>query len=91
MFKGLIMYKVEIDISAWGGDEKVTIETHDFEKVQLIQEFIEAQQDAGWEGDFIVFDDDEEAEEESEAEEEKKEEEDEPMTISTLIIQSASF
>lgn len=42
------MYKVQIDISVWGGDETLTIETGDFEKVQIIQEFIEFQQEHGW-------------------------------------------
>jgi hypothetical protein len=84
MFKELIMYKVEIDISVWGGDEKITIETSDFEKVQILQEFIEAQKDLGWTSHFMVFEDHEE-------EDEEEEEEDEPKTISTLIFTSKSF
>ena len=48
------MYKVEIDISAWGGDEKVTIETTDFDKVQIIQEFLEFQMDNGWCVDYVA-------------------------------------
>jgi hypothetical protein len=78
MFKGLIMYKIEIDISAWGGDEKVTIETSDFEKIEVIREFIEFQQENGWAADYeqvVDFD-----------EEEEMEEEDEPSTISTYVI-----
>jgi hypothetical protein len=46
------MYKIEIDISAWGGDEKVTIETSDFDKIELIREFIEFQQENGWAADY---------------------------------------
>jgi len=80
MFKGLIMYKIEIDISAWGGDEKVTIETSDFDKVQMIQEFIELQMDNGWAADYAVIEDDEEEDEEDE------EDEDEPATVSTYVI-----
>jgi hypothetical protein len=78
MFKGLIMYKIEIDISAWGGDEKVTIETSDFEKAQIIQEFIEFQQENGWAADYeqIVDLDDEEEETED----------DESGTVSTYVI-----
>ena len=55
------MYKVEIDISAWGGDEKVTVETSDFDKVQIIQEFLEFQMDNGWAADYAILtcDDDE--------------------------------
>jgi hypothetical protein len=55
------MYKVEIDISAWGGDEKVIIETTDFEKVQIIQEFLEMQMENGWAIDYVaVLDEDDE-------------------------------
>ena len=70
------MYKVEIDISAWGGDEKVVIETTDFDKVQIIQEFIEMQMDNGWAVDYAVIEDDEDDEED----------EDEPATVSTYVI-----
>jgi hypothetical protein len=72
------MYKVEIDISAWGGDEKVVIETNDFDKVQIIQEFIEMQMDNGWCVDYAVVEDDEE--------DELEEDEDEPATVSTYVI-----
>ena len=78
MFKGLIMYKIEIDISAWGGDEKVVIETSDFDKIELIREFIEFQQDNGWAADYEQVIDDEE--------EEDFEEEEEPSTSSTYLI-----
>jgi len=67
------MYKVEIDISAWGGDEKVVIETTDFDKVQIIQEFIDLQMDHGWAVDYAVI-------------EEEEDEEDEPSTVSTYVI-----
>jgi hypothetical protein len=53
------MYKVEIDISAWGGDEKVIIETTDFEKVQIIQEFLEMQMENGWAIDYVAVLDEE--------------------------------
>jgi hypothetical protein len=72
------MYKVEIDISCWGGDEKVVIETTDFDKVQILQEFIDLQMDNGWAVDYAVIEDEEEDEEEKE--------EDEPTTVSTYII-----
>jgi hypothetical protein len=60
------MYTVKIDITDWGNDECVTIETSDFDKVQLIQEFIEFQKEHGWAADYehvVEFDDDEEVEE----------------------------
>jgi hypothetical protein len=76
MFKGLIMYKIEIDISAWGGDEKVTIETSDFDKIELIREFIEFQQENGWAADYEQIVEDEEIEED----------EDEAVTVSTYVV-----
>jgi hypothetical protein len=77
MFKGLIMYKIEIDISAWGGDEKVTIETSDFDKIELIREFIEFQQENGWAADYEQI---------VEEEEEDEEDEDEAVTVSTYVV-----
>jgi hypothetical protein len=75
------MYKIEIDISAWGGDEKVTIETSDFDKIELIREFIEFQQENGWAADYEQV-----AEDDEEEEEELEEDEDEAVTVSTYII-----
>jgi hypothetical protein len=83
MFKGLKMYKVEIDISAWGGDEKVIIETNDFDKVQIIQEFIDFQIENGWAADYEMV---AEFEEDEEEEVGFVEEEDEPVTVSTYVI-----
>jgi hypothetical protein len=50
------MYKVEIKIGEWDflEAETVTIETSDFEKAQIIQEFIEFQQAYGWAVDYDV-------------------------------------
>jgi len=50
------MYKVEIDISTWGfeDDEKLVIHTTDFEKVQIVQEFIEMQKEYGWAVDYVA-------------------------------------
>lgn len=69
------MYTVKIDISDWCSDEFVTIETSDFDKVQIIQEFIELQKDHGWAADYDLVTEDEEVEEE-----------DEPSTVSTYVI-----
>jgi hypothetical protein len=80
------MYKVEIDISAWGGDEKVVIETNDFDKVQIIQEFIELQINSGWAADYAILEDDQEDEEDEENEIGFVEEEDEPVTVSTYVV-----
>jgi hypothetical protein len=78
------MYKIEIDISDWGGDETVTIETSDFDKIEIIREFIEFQKDHGWAADYdVVTDEDEEVDG---IDEEVEEEEDEPATVSTYVI-----
>jgi len=73
------MYRVEIDISVWGGDERVVIETCDFEKVQILQEFIDLQMEHGWAVEYDVITEDDLYEEE-------EKEDDEPSTISTLTI-----
>lgn len=51
------MYKIEIDISEWElGKDKVTIETSDYDKIAIIQEFIEFQQNYSWCVDYDVTD-----------------------------------
>ena len=51
------MYKLEIEIGDWDwNSDKVTIETDDFEKAQIIQEFIEFQKEYGWAVDYDVTD-----------------------------------
>jgi hypothetical protein len=51
----------------WIGAEKVTIETHDFDKIQIIQEFIQFQEENGW---AVEYDDLDELEDEDTEEEE---------------------
>ena len=50
------MYKIEIEVGEydWSSNEKVTIETNDFDKIAIIQEFIEFQKDHGWCVDYDV-------------------------------------
>ena len=62
------MYKVEIKIGDWdfAQDEVVTIETSDFEKAQIIQEFIEFQKDYGWAVEYVAAPDDDEFDDEDE-------------------------
>jgi hypothetical protein len=43
----------------WIGSEKVTVETHDFEKIQVIQEFIQFQEEHGWAVEYEAIDCDE--------------------------------
>ena len=67
------MYKITIDLSTWGTeDEVMTIETFDFDKIEIIKKFIEFQQDHGWAVDYDVVTE----EDEDEAEDEEYEDED---------------
>ena len=71
------MYKVIIDIGDWSWDEeqKLTIETSDFDKALIIQEFIEFQKEHGWAADYDLVEDDEEEEEVKDEVEEEEDEE----------------
>jgi hypothetical protein len=75
------MYKIEIDIAEWDlSKEIVTIETRDFEKIAIIQEFIEFQQLHDWSVDYDVIEAyeyqcDEEEEEEDEIDEDEESDE----------------
>ena len=53
----------------WTGNEKITVETFDFEKIQIIQEFIQFQEENGWEVEYEAIDDLEDEFEEDAAEE----------------------
>ena len=70
------MYKVVIDIGDWSWDEeqKVTIETGDFDKAQIIQEFVEFQKEHGWAADYDLVEDYEEEEDEVEEDEVEEDE-----------------
>jgi hypothetical protein len=78
------MYKVIIDIGDWSWDEeqKLTIETSDFDKVQIIQEFIAFQQEHGWAADYDLVEDDEE---EEEVEDEEDEEEEAEYAVGDIV------
>ena len=48
------------------GNEKITVETFDFEKIQVIQEFIQFQEENDWAVEYEAIDElDEETEEEA--------------------------
>ena len=36
----------------WTGNEKIVVETFDFEKIQIIQDFIQFQEEHGWEVEY---------------------------------------
>jgi len=51
-------------------NEKITVETWDFDKIEIIKDFIAFQEDHGWAVEYEAIDDlDEELEEETEEEE----------------------
>jgi hypothetical protein len=81
--KGNIMYKIEISIADWEfGSDTVTVETTDFDKIAIIQEFIEFQKEHDWCVDYDVTEDwlyqcDEEVMEDEEAEEDESNEDEE--------------
>jgi hypothetical protein len=64
----------------WTGTEKITVETNDFEKIQIIQDFIQFQEEHGWSVEYeavdeleLAFEDEEEdTEEELEGSESKE-------------------
>ena len=43
--------KFEMDFG-YIGNEKITVETYDFEKIQIIQAFIQLQEENGWEVEY---------------------------------------
>ena len=73
------MYKIEISIADWEfGSDTVTVETTDFDKIAIIQEFIEFQKEHDWCVDYDVTEDyeyqcDEEEEDETDEDEESEE------------------
>jgi hypothetical protein len=59
--------KFEMEFGLFG-DNKLVIETHDFELIQIFQEFVQFQENHGWAVEYAAvvddeFDDEEEAEE----------------------------
>jgi len=82
------MYKIEINIAEWDfGDDSVTVETDDFDKIAIIQEFIEFQQVYGWcvDYDAIEFDDEEVSEDEVDEDEIYEDEESEEFEIGEIV------
>jgi hypothetical protein len=59
--------KFEMDFG-FIGNEKITVETYDFEKIQVIQEFIQFQEENGWAVEYEAIDCDEDFEETEEEE-----------------------
>ena len=51
----------------WTGNEKIVVETFDFEKIQIIQDFIQFQEENGWAVEYEAIDCDEDEDTEEEA------------------------
>ena len=49
----------------WTGNEKIVVETFDFEKIQIIQDFIQFQEEHGWEVEYEAIDEIDEFEEDA--------------------------
>ena len=52
------------------GNNKLSIETNDFEMIEIFQKFVEFQENYGWAVDYIAVPDDDEFEDEDDTEEE---------------------
>jgi hypothetical protein len=66
---GEIMFKFEMTIG-WLANSTVTVETGDFDIIEVLKEFIEFQEDNGWMGAWDAVEDEEVELEEVEDEEE---------------------
>jgi hypothetical protein len=53
----------------WTGSEKIIVETFDFDKIKVIQEFIQFQEENGWEIEYEAIDELDEDFEDTEEEE----------------------
>jgi hypothetical protein len=65
------------------GNNKLSIETHDFEMIEIFQKFVEFQEEHGWAVEYaavVEFEEDEDEDAEDEVEN------DEPITVSTYVI-----
>jgi hypothetical protein len=63
------MYRLTIELD-WASDETLIINSHDFDKLQIIQQFIMFQQEHGWAVDYVATEPDEDFEDEDTEEEE---------------------
>jgi len=60
---GCVMFKFEMTLG-WMGNGKMTVETHDFDMIEALKEFVEFQEEAGWIGNWDEVPVEEETEEE---------------------------
>jgi len=59
------MYKLTIELD-WASDETLTINSHDFDKLQIISDFIAFQQEHGWAVNYEAVDNSKDETEEEE-------------------------
>jgi hypothetical protein len=52
------------------GNNKLAIETHDFDMIQIFQEFVQFQESYGWAVEYVAVPDDDEFDDEDDTEEE---------------------
>jgi hypothetical protein len=64
------MYRLTIELD-WASDETLIINSHDFDKLQIIQQFIMFQQEHGWAVDYVATEPDDEDFEDEDTEEEE--------------------
>lgn len=50
------MYKIEISLGGDWNEESLTIECSDFNKIKVLQEFIDFQKETDWEGEYQTID-----------------------------------
>jgi len=63
------MFKFEMTLG-WLGNGKMIVETHDFDMIEALKEFVEFQEEAGWIGNWDAVDSEEDEDGEEETEEE---------------------
>jgi len=56
------------------GNNKLSIETHDFEMIEIFQQFVEFQEHYGWAVEYIALPDDEELEDDDTEDDDTEEE-----------------
>ena len=59
--------KFEMEFGVFGNN-KLSIETHDFDMIQIFQEFVQFQENYGWAVEYVAAPDEEEFEDDTEEE-----------------------
>lgn len=59
--------KFEMEFGVFGNN-KLVIETHDFDMIKIFQEFVQFQENYGWAVEYVAMPDDEESEDDTDEE-----------------------